>query len=522
MEKPRSRSSTFIAAFLACVLLILASFANFLTHNDYPLLRIEVLLPVLAIGAFAAVAALLYSVLGRAGRSVLEGVLAALFVELNTVSLTLAIVAGVAVAAITFFRRTSAIDLMAVFGAVVLITTIAGLGGRTPWLRAVQGSASGNRQPSNASLPAVVHLILDEHIGIDGLPAGDADAMRLKRELTAFYLRSGFDIYGGAYSEHVRTANSIPYALNFGQRLGRDMSEEPVLIGPTSYLEGLVQRGYRLTIIQPDFADYCTDARFSECVTYQSSSPSALLGIPLSTAERAGLISAKFLSLSKIVSAGLQPYRLVAGALHLPKLDPANLGRSTSLATLAMTDDLNQRLAKARPGEAFFVHVLLPHYPYALDENCRVLPWRDWKKPFAPRSLDVRQHAYFAQVRCTIRRVDAALQALSRSPAGANPVVIIHGDHGSRITQFDPTPANVGKFGARDLISSYSTLFAIRFPGVQPGISQGRRPIQDLLRDFTAAGFTKAPADAQKQPATVYLDAGPKQRPSQRTLLPAY
>ena len=428
-EKPRSRASTFLTAFVACAMLLIASLANFLTHNDYPLLRIEVLLPVVAICAFAAVAALLYSVLGSVARSILEGVLAALFVELNTVSLLLALVVGVAVAAVTFSKRSTIIGPMALFGAVVLITTLGGLGGRTPWLHTMRGNPTVMAPPMNASMPAVVHLIVDEHIGIEGLPPGDADAMSLKRELASYYARSGFAVYGGAYSQHVRTAYSIPYALNFGQRLGRDMSEEPVIVGPTNYLEGLVRRGYRLTIIEPDFADYCGGAHFSECVTYESSSPSALLHMPLSTVERAGLITAKFLSLSKIVGATLQPYRLVAGVVHLPKLDPANLGRSTSIATLAMTDDLNHRLAEARPGEAYFAHILLPHYPYAVDDKCRVLPWRDWKKPFAPRSLDVRQHAYFAQVRCTTRRIGVALQALSRSPAGANTVVIIHGDH---------------------------------------------------------------------------------------------
>lgn len=517
-EKSRSRASTFTAAFLACALLLIASLANFLTHNDYPLLRTEVMLPFLGIAVFAAVAAVLHSVMGRVGRSILEGLLAALFVELNTVSLTLALIAGVAVAVITYFRRSSLVGPMAVFGAVVLITTVAGLGGRVPWLRTTEGRSA----PANASLPAVVHLILDEHIGIDGLPNSDADAMRLKRELAVFYQRSGFNVYGGAYSEHVRTANSIPYALNFGHRLGRDMSKEPVIIGPTSYLEGLVHRGYRLTIIQPDFADYCKGARFNECVTYQSSSPGALLAVPLPTVERAGLITAKFLSLSTIIGAALQPYRLVAGVLHLPKLDPANLGRSTSIATLALTEALNQRLAEAQPGDAYFAHILLPHYPYAVDENCRVLPWRNWKKPFAPRSLDVRQHAYFAQVRCTTRRMGLALRALSHSPAGANAIVIIHGDHGSRITELEPTPANVGKFSARDLISSYSTLFAIRFPGVQPGLSSGRRPIQDLLSDFAGTGFSKAPDDTQNAPALIYLDAGPKERPLRRMSLPAY
>jgi len=128
MAKERLKFISFLAPFAACASLILASLANFLVHNDYPLLRPEVLIVVSAIIALSAVAATLYLILPRWGRSLFEGLLAALFIELNTTSLSLAVLAGVGVAAMTFWKAASATRPMALFGAIVLVTTLLGLG----------------------------------------------------------------------------------------------------------------------------------------------------------------------------------------------------------------------------------------------------------------------------------------------------------------------------------------------------------------------------------------------------------
>src|SRR5688572_11438241 len=103
MHPPRTRD--FLAPFAACASLLLASLANFLVSNDYPLLRPEVPIVVLGFVALSGVAAVLYVMLPYWGRSLLEGLLVALFVELNTTSLPLAIAAGSAVAAVLFWKR---------------------------------------------------------------------------------------------------------------------------------------------------------------------------------------------------------------------------------------------------------------------------------------------------------------------------------------------------------------------------------------------------------------------------------
>jgi len=517
MAKERLKFISFLAPFAACASLILASLANFLVHNDYPLLRPEVLIVVAAIIALSAVAATLYLILPRWGRSLFEGLLAALFIELNTTSLSLAVLAGVGVAAMTFWKAASATRPMALFGAIVLVTTLLGLGGSTPWLQSVSGR--GTAAPVDATKPAIVHLILDEHIGIEGLPNDDPDAIRLQTQLKTFYLNAGFATYGGAYSEHMRTMNAIPHVLNYGGRVGLGMRGPTAIVGPTEHLARLLRQGYRITIFQADFADFCGSVRFSRCVTYQSSSPTALLGTSLSTLELAGLITAKFLSLSQIVDYGLLPWRLVAGPLDLPRLSPRNLGRSTSPASLAALNELARILSEAEPGNVYLAHVLLPHYPYALDRNCRLRNWRDWEKPFTGRKLSKRQHAYYEQVRCTTGKVETLLKALDRSPAGKNNIVIIHGDHGSRITEVEPTEANIGKFSDRDVIATYSTLFAVRPARPQPGYSSERLPISLLLKDFAASGFSSPPSSAAPERPTVHLD-GPNGAPGKRAALP--
>jgi hypothetical protein len=314
--------------------------------------------------------------------------------------------------------------------------------------------------------------------------------------------------------------NAIPHVLNYGDRLGQGMRGRKALIGPTKYLERLVDEGYRLTILQSDYADFCTGARFYECVTYEASSPSALLRSPLTSLERAGLITTKFLSLSKLVSALLLPWRLVAKQFDLPMLEPSNLGRSTSASAVTVFDDVAKRLSTAKPGEVYFAHLLLPHYPYAVDEECHLLRWSNWVRPFSDKNISVRQHAYYAQNRCTIRKIAAVLNAFDRSAAGTNNVVIIHGDHGSRISLVDPKPENIGKLSGSDLIAEYSTNFAVRAPKIRPGYSSERLPVHSLLKDFVASGFAKAPAPKPPEAVTVHLD-GPQGAPAQRVPMPA-
>ena len=55
---------------------------------------------------------------------------------------------------------------------------------------------------------AVVHLVLDEHIGLKGIPDSAPGGPELREQLRKFYLEHGFRIMAGAYSESLHTVNA--------------------------------------------------------------------------------------------------------------------------------------------------------------------------------------------------------------------------------------------------------------------------------------------------------------------------
>jgi hypothetical protein len=70
-------------------------------------------------------------------------------------------------------------------------------------------------------------------------------------------------------------------------------------------------------------------------------------------------------------------------------------------------------------------------------------------------------------------------------------VVIVHGDHGSRIPLHDPDTANVAVMQPADLSDAFSTLFAIRAPAIAPGYDRRFAPINELVGRFSGSHFTQ-------------------------------
>jgi hypothetical protein len=452
----------------------------------------------------AAMMALFYISQRQWGRSFLEGVLALLFVDFDSDSLLLACVFAAAVAILGWWRKFSFLPLLAIIGAVVLVAKALGIGGSPSWMTVLRGP-QGERPSAGTGNPAILHIIFDEHIGLEGLRSEGPEGQRLSDELRNFYLAHGFAVYGGAYSEHMHTVNAIPYILDFG-RHQRSWDGPTVLIPVSAYFDLLAARGYQINVIQPDISDFCSGRRFKECVTYKSFSLRPTLELPLSTSDRTKLVVLKFFALSGVVT-GVAPvwdFMVRAALPSLPYFDPENDSRSSSIAALRAFNELTRRLQRAEPGSVYFVHLLLPHYPYVVRSDCTYLSWQSWG--LRNGSLEDRRRAYYGQIRCMNLKLSAALAALSRSPAGANSVVIIHGDHGSRITRFDPTVPNRGRYSDADMIASFSTLFAIRAPGISNGYFVSRQPVTALLRDFAQSRFHSEPHPRPPALPQVYLD----------------
>jgi hypothetical protein len=73
-------------------------------------------------------------------------------------------------------------------------------------------------------------------------------------------------------------------------------------------------------------------------------------------------------------------------------------------------------------------------------------------------------------------------------------IVIIHGDHGSRITLIEPQLPGATRMSPADFADSYSTLFAVRSTQLAAGYDRRLMPITCLLRSLVQTEFRSVSA----------------------------
>lgn len=497
MTAAAAASPRFAVTLLAGALVLLASLVNLLRHNLYPLLGGEVALVVVGILLFAAVMAGLYRAMGGLGRALLEGLLVFLAIDLNADSLLFAAFTGAGAAILALALHRSLLPFVATMAGFVLAASLVGIGqGRAPPPRASPSPAAGQG-------PAIVHLILDEHIGVEGAPGA-----RLRRDLADFYQSRGFTLFGRAYSQHFHTVNAIPHLLNFGAPPGSQTPQEGMRLAANAWFSALGRRGYRVGVHQSEFLDFCGHPAVRACAGYDSTRLDVLARAPLAAADKAGLIAMRLAMLSEMLAGLVNSYEGArTGGAALPDLGTSVGGRVSMLNALAAFDRLIGELRAARRGRAYFAHLLLPHYPYGLAPDCGVRPVGRWMVRRSGAPLAAREAAYADQLRCATARVDAALAALAASPAGRDAIVVIHGDHGSRITAVEPLAGNAGRIGERDMIAGFSTLLAVRLPGSAPAYRTEPVPVAGVLAFLARSGFASLPPPgAGPRAPTVVLD----------------
>jgi hypothetical protein len=125
-------------------------------------------------------------------------------------------------------------------------------------------------------------------------------------------------------------------------------------------------------------------------------------------------------------------------------------------------------------GSHVFAHFLAPHSPYLLTETCVVSGEFDSGYSLADRIGEGAARAgarrtyyeqYLRQVRCVVSKIDALLSDLRGRPEFSDALILIHGDHGSRIS----SGSFAEQIGPSDMIDNYATFFAVRGPGIDPG-----------------------------------------------------
>lgn len=191
-----------------------------------------------------------------------------------------------------------------------------------------------------------------------------------------------FDV-AQARSEHFYTSESLPHVLE-------------------DHVARLKAAGYSVETWQNDYIDLCEN----QCVTYPDTSLAPVQALPLG--DQMALIS--------LGVAGLYP-----------RFERPNWHKLSTLNALAAFDRFIQRARNVREGQALIFHALVPHHPYATRSDCSIRSIDEWQGRKGG-SLAARQAAYLEQEAC-VRSLVAQLPDVR---------IIIHGDHGTRITDRDP------------------------------------------------------------------------------------
>jgi hypothetical protein len=357
--------------------------------------------------------------------------------------------------------------------------------------------------------PMVIHLLMDEF----GSPAGLPKELFTDAERDAiadFYVRRGFHVFEGAYSADRRTWQSVPRILNLGppdpEGLVDQKGRYDAIINRAAAFEE-ISHSRRLHVLASEFIDltpamkhvpnlasftrYRTEG-FSFDATASQISFMERLKIIFSQASES--IWERHVPLYLLLLRETEPGRQLEKITKVVKL-------AHPLTTMTLLSNLGNMIRKnGQRGEYYFAHLLLPHYPYIFSPDCRVRPTADWLASDATPEVDTpqtrawRYRLYYEQVLCTNRLIGKFLDAIEQNPALSDAVVIIHGDHGSRISLRDPEMWAGSSYSEADYDRDWhATFFAVRILGNASGRSSQPAAIHDLYKDLVKNDFATMP-----------------------------
>lgn len=360
---------------------------------------------------------------------------------------------------------------------------------------ATEARASDGTAPQ---APPVIYIVLDEMIGPEGIPRDIEGGEEAYQSLRQLFDKHGFRLFGNAFSRHSLTVRSIPNTLNFDvedNSWGMVLRHSNNDVVQSVLLEGLAQ-SKPLVVYQTRHINFCS-AVPTRCETLQSYDAQGkwVAHLGLGPAESLHIMR-EALSGSLVAHYGIQALAssmgLDIGTSSVPEYFDVH-------AFPAWFDHFAQDVIQSAGNSNYFAHLLSPHAPYLLDAACA--PGQGWDLPYnlggeglsgvALNGARASHYsAYFKQMTCLLGKLDVLLTRLSDDPAFRHATIVLHGDHGSRISgsRFAETVTE------RDLVDNHSTLYAIRAPGVEAGYDLRRVSVQQLTAEYFG-GHSRPVAD---------------------------
>ena len=419
--------------------------------------------------------------------------------------------AGTLVSWLLWRIRGHAASLLLVFLTVALAGTIIG----QPWLNLKESDLAADDGGARADLwaaggrfderlPVVLHLVFDELIssgGIDPTLPGGAETVLAMKQVAS---TQGLRLYDSVYSRFYYSGVSIPNMMH-AEYLGHfalgDVNGAIASPGrDTAYFADMERRGYRTAVFETTVITFCGARNVTWCETFPSYDPGVVSGAGLDERTRSVYL---WDSLLRAYEPGYLPALGRWVLRYFYGLDQRELGvlgaadRFDVQGFPAWFDRFASFVSRVPRGSHVFAHFLVPHSPYLLTDACVVSGEFDSGYRLNERleGNEAREGArrvyyqqYLAQARCVMSKLDSFLSEIRSDPELQDALVVIHGDHGSRIS----AGAFVEEVAPRDLVDNHAAFFAVRGPGIDPGLDCGFTSLSQIFRRTMKAGDTQS------------------------------
>ncbi len=315
----------------------------------------------------------------------------------------------------------------------------------------------------------VLYLILDEHIGIDGMPPEVAETGHMRKKLTEFYLSNRFTLFPKAFSNYFYSDNSIANILNGTYSAVQDFyfpenRGDHKNLKKNTLFDFYHSRGYDIHVYQANYINYCAwETPVQKCYEYRKNSIKVLQDSPYSTGEKIWVIGSLFLetnSFFKEIEKRIKDFNLVKVRTGSLKVIPE------------VFEEIQKDIIRADHKTLFFAHLLFPHYPYIYNAECSLRPVREWEnrnefnEPHRKNTAEGYRRKYglyYQQIDCLNRLLASLFDSLKSAGLYDSMTIVLHGDHGSRINLFhDPAYDYYERISSQDMITSHSTLLAVK------------------------------------------------------------
>jgi hypothetical protein len=363
----------------------------------------------------------------------------------------------------------------------------------------IDNSEKPEMQGSKGQNP-LIHMVFDEAAGISSLSLAGKQGEASLSKLTGVLTKHGFTSIRNAHSSSMWTAYALEDMFNLHEVATASENQQSFRFEKNPLFELLDDQGYAINVTQSSYLDFCSSKKSSirSCYEYPINS---LLYFADNGLDKLSVMVPITLMKIRLLHRFQQliPRWRIWEYLGIHQHAPAHF---ESVSVQSVQSDFIARLAADAPGkdQYYLLHFLYPHHPYLQKGDCQIkLRFDDWggigrwgnsseEKQDLRIQKDERESLYqnyFEQYECFTKVLDGVLDQLLRAYPDA--IVIVHGDHSSRISTRHINDYSVESFSYLDqqnYSDLYPTLLAMKYSGNMPGIVDCRISLIEFAQHF--------------------------------------